>query len=360
MIEINILEYAQKELSKFEENEFCEVDSLVLSQLSYMFFDTIVGGINEKSRPIKIKDTYMLEHMPDMLNTVRLPEENKKLLCALSGNPRFRDIKMNWYVNEVDSRTEKQFSAVCFILDRKTAYVAFRGTDASFVGWKEDFNMAFMERVPAQEQAAEYLNYVSKKLPRSLIVGGHSKGGNLAVYAATECRASVQKRIKAVYCHDGPGFKAGFLEKSRYKSISDRVFKTVPQSSIIGMLLDNQQDYTVIKSNRTGIMQHDPYSWQIENGGFIELEDVNKRAKLIDKTLSNWLDSLSQKERERFVEVFFRAVKPDDAATVFDFENIKFKDIKSVIELTGSLEPSERKFLSDNIKEIIKLSIKFM
>ena len=196
MIEINIKEYAQSEFRKFEESEFCEVDSLVLAQLSYMFFDKIVGSIDDKKRPVKIKDAYMLEHMPDMLNTVRLPEENKKLLCALSGNPRFRDIKMNWYVNEVDSNTEKQFSAVCFILDRKTAYVAFRGTDATFVGWKEDFNMAFMDKIPAQEQAVEYLNFVSKKLPRSLIIGGHSKGGNFGCICCRRMQGVGSKKNK--------------------------------------------------------------------------------------------------------------------------------------------------------------------
>ena len=356
---MNITEYARRELKAFEEKEFCEVDSLVLSQFSYLFFDGIVPGTDKFKKGVSIKDIYCAEYFEKVFNHVRLPEENLKLFSALAASPRFRDVKMNYYVNEIDMSIETQFSAVSYVLDRKTAYIAFRGTGAQAVGWKEDFNMAFLDEVPAQRRAKEYVDTVARKLPKSIMVGGHSKGGNLAVYSAAKCRENVQKRIEAVFSHDGPGFKSlGGTEQ--YAAIKDRIRKTVPQSAVIGMLLENQKEFTVIQSTRTGIMQHDPFSWEIKNGSFIKLDSMTQSAKLLDKSLSNWILTLSDEDRARFVDALYKAASAEQGDRIFDFEHIKYKDIKAFIEQTGNLEPDTRKFLLDRIRDLIKLSIKMI
>ena len=354
---MNITQYAGHELKTFEEKEFCEVDSLVLSQFSYLFFDSIVPGEDKLKKGIRIKDIYRAEYFEKIFDLVRLPEENLKLFSALAASPRFRGIKMNYYVNEIDIDIEMQFSAVSFILDRKTAYIAFRGTGARAVGWKEDFNMAFLDEVPAQRRAKEYVDHVARKLRGNIMLGGHSKGGNLAVYSAAMCRSRVQKRITAVFSHDGPGFKS-LGDTPQYAAIKERIRKTVPQTAIIGMLLENQKEFTVVKSTRTGIMQHDPFSWEIENGSFVTLDSMTNGAKFLDKSLSGWIATLSDEDRARFVDALFKAASAEEADRIFDFEHIKYKDIKAFIEQTGSMEPDTRKFLLDRIKDLIKLSIK--
>ena len=354
---MNLTEYVKRELKTFKEKEFSEVDSLVLSQFSYLFFDGIVPGIDKFKKDVMIKDIYRAEHFETILNLVRLPEENLRLLSALAASPRFREIKMNYYVNEIDVNIETQFSAVSYVIDSKTAYIAFRGTGAKAVGWKEDFNMAFLDEVPAQRRAKEYVDTVARKLPKSIIVGGHSKGGNLAVYSAAMCRKQVQNRIMTVFSHDGPGFKS-LGGTAQYAAIKERIKKTVPQSAVIGMMLENQKEFTVIQSIRTGIMQHDPFSWEIENGSFVKLEDITHSAKLLDKSLSSWLLTLSDADRARFVDALYKAASAEEGERVFDFEHIKYKDIKTFIEQTGNLEPETRRFLLGSIRDLIKLSIK--
>ena len=356
---MNITEYVKLELRTFKQKEFSEVDSLVLSQFSYLFFDAIVPGIDKFQKGVRIKDIYCAEYFETIFDLVRLPEENLRLFSALAANPRFRDIKMNYYVNETDMNIETQFAAVSFILDRKTAYIAFRGTGAKAVGWKEDFNMAFLDEVPAQRRAKEYVDTVARKLPKSIIVGGHSKGGNLAVYSAAMCGENAQKKIVTVFSHDGPGFKS-LGDSAQYAAIKERIRKTVPQAAVIGMLLENQKEFTVIKSTRTGIMQHDPFSWEIQDGSFVTLDSITNGAKFLDKSLSGWISKISEEDRERLVDALYKAVSAEEADRIFDVEHIRYKNIKAIIEQTGNLEPDTRKFLLDSIRDLIKFSIKMI
>lgn len=354
---MNIITYAEQQLRTFAEKDFCELDSLVLSQMSYLFYDGIIPGFKRSFKSFSIKDIYKAEYFQKIFNLVRLPGENRRLFAALAASPRFRDIKMNYYVNEFDAEMEKQFSAITFILGKHSAYIAFRGTDATIVGWKEDFNMAFLDEVPAQALAKEYINNVAKRFRKKLIVGGHSKGGNLAVYSAAKCDPSVQARIEAVYSHDGPGFKS-LIESGEYKAIKEKIRKTVPQSAIIGMLLENQEDYTVVKSTNQGIMQHDPFSWEIEGESFATLEKVSGSARSMDKTLSNWLAELSDDERKRFVNALFQMIAAANITTVPELEKIKLRDIKYLPEITASLDAETKKFLYEVIKKLIVMSFK--
>ncbi len=354
---MNITAYTQMEMKTFDEKSFCEIDSLVLSQFSYTFFDGFIPGINKFKRSVRLCDIYCAEHFEKIFKMVRNPEENRQLFAALAASPRFRNVKMNYYVNEIDREMEKQFSAVSYILDKKTSYISFRGTDATVVGWKEDFNMAFMDEVPAQKRAVEYVNSVAKRLTRNLIVGGHSKGGNLAVYSTVMCKPSIQKRIEKVYSHDGPGFKS-LLKSGEYEGIKDRIYKTVPQSAIIGMLLENQEDYKVIKSNNQGIMQHDPFSWEIEGSYFVTLDKVTDSSKSMNKTLSDWLSEIPDDERKRVVNALFQMIHAAKVTTVYELKKLKLKDMKYLPEIASSLDTETKKFLFDVVKKLIVMSLK--
>jgi hypothetical protein len=355
----NIIDYVKHEENGFGEKKFCAVDSLVLSQFAYLSFDMVVPGFSEKKKNahIRIKDIFIEEKLPDIITQVRAPRNNKKLFAALARSPRFQNVAMNYYINEIDYEVEKQFSAVTFLLDENTAYIAFRGTDFTFVGWKEDFNMAFLSEIPAQAQAVKYLEKVAKKFHGSLIIGGHSKGGNLAVYASMMCKRSLQKRILAVYSHDGPGFKENILNSLQFQKIKNRVYKTIPQSSIVGMLLEHQEEYTIVKSNRLGIMQHDPFSWEIKNDNFHVLNNISSTSQSMNKALHDWLVKLSDTDRERFVDALYEIIKASNKTSISDFQKIKLKDINAMFKAPNNMDAQTRELLFQALKSLIALSV---
>ena len=239
----NIIDYAEKELNTLEKKAFNPIDSLVLAQFSYIHFDNVMKALKKEKTNIMIKDLFKAEYFDKMLSDVRDDVSNHKLLTALAANPRFRDMGISNYVNKLDSQLEKQFSATTFFIDADTAYVAFRGTDSTIVGWKEDFNMSFTMPVPSQDEAVRYLNAFGNDFKGKIIVGGHSKGGNLAVYATMYCQREINNRIIQVYCHDGPGFQEEVFHSDPYLNIASRLHKTLPQSSTVGMLLEYQDNY---------------------------------------------------------------------------------------------------------------------
>ena len=242
---------------KLSASSFNSVDSLILSVLSYVPFDGIVppelgrDGMTIAEAAEAFADSGVKR--PGVRN-----EQDVKLLSALAASDRFGDMRLTGYVNSVDLEKEKQFSAVTVLMGRGRAYVAFRGTDLSLVGWKEDFNMSFRCPVPSQEAATEYLDRAAARLRGRLYVGGHSKGGNLAVYASVFAKRRTRKRLLGVYNNDGPGFNASVLERKEYVEMQDRLYAFIPQSSIIGMLLEHAERYTIVHSSQSG--QLPPYS----------------------------------------------------------------------------------------------------
>jgi len=224
----NIISYVMDEDYNFENKKFNAVDSLVLSQLAYLHFDGFVSGLSDTATPVSIRKIVNKENLDALFHDVRDSESNRRLLFALASSSRFRDIQVVFYVDKIDFETEKQFSAVTYMLDDGSAYVAYRGTDSTFVGWKEDFNMAFISPIPSQEEGVAYLNTVANRISCNLKVGGHSKGGNIAVYSSIKCCRSVQKRITHVFSHDGPGFSDEVFLSHDYLIIKDRINKTLP------------------------------------------------------------------------------------------------------------------------------------
>lgn len=339
------------EFSSLAEKPFGSVDSLILSQLAYINFEGIVPGPAEVSKSVRIADCLKAESFTSMLFETRDPKNNKRLLQAVAASPRFRDIRMSSFVSEFDTVSEKQFSAVTYILPESTEYIAFRGTDDTLIGWKEDFNMAFVYPVPSQKRALEYLLDISQRLSGKLIIGGHSKGGNLAVYSALAAPQSVQRRILRIYDHDGPGFKEGVLETEGYLRIEDRIEKTVPQSSIIGMLLEGHKKYTVVESSRFGVMQHDPFSWKVSGDGFVTAEEVSDGAKYMNRTIRDWLNSLSQDEREKFADLLFSVLDAGDAKTFSEITQEWRKNFFAIFTAIRGADPEMKKFIGELVKD---------
>lgn len=354
----NIIEYIESNLSRMPDKEFNNVDSLVLSALSYIRFEGIARGLKERAPFISMGDLLKAEMFDSMFRNTRDIENNKRFINALAASPRFRDIKINFYVNKVDTIMEKQFSAITFFTDDGTAYIAYRGTDATLVGWKEDFNMAFISPVPSQEEGVNYLNAAARRIPRymKIRVGGHSKGGNIAVYSAINCNPSVQKRIVNVYNHDGPGFKDNLFENTGFLKIKDRIKTTLPESSLVGMLLQHHEDYSVVKSSRRGIMQHDPFSWIVENDDFSYIENISSGAMYRNRTLNQWLNSMNDEKRKLLVDALFQVIEKTEND---DFKEL-FKDwhtgISAMLGAIRNIDSESKKFIYQTASELVRLS----
>lgn len=210
---------------------FNAVDSLILSVLSYLPFDGIVPETIHKNGA-SLEDANDSMRLLDIRSLPIRDDRDIKLLSALARSERFKNMRLCAYVNDIDIEKEKQFSAITILTGDKHAFLAFRGTDLTLVGWKEDFNMSFLTTVPSQAAATEYLERVYGELRMNLRLGGHSKGGNLATYAAAFCTNKTQKHIQAVYNNDGPGFDSSIIESEGYRRVQGRLHSYVPQSSI--------------------------------------------------------------------------------------------------------------------------------
>jgi hypothetical protein len=353
----NIVDYAKEIEDTFKNRPFNTVDSLVLSQLAYLNFDGIVPGLSDTASPLSIPEV-VVKNPNTLYQDVRDSESNKKLLFAFAHSPRFRDTKLAFYVNQVDNTAEKQFSAVTFFLSDNTAYIAYRGTDSTFIGWKEDFNMAFTSPVPSQEEGVAYLNAVADRISCKLKIGGHSKGGNIAVYSSIKCRRSVQNRITHAFNHDGPGFRDDVFLNDGYCILKDRINKTMPQSSVIGMLLQNQEEYSVVKSNRIWLMQHDPFSWLIDGYDFKYIPSITKSALYMNDTLNQWLNSLDDRKRELFVNTLFHIIQATNATTFYDLTGDWQKRAVAVLGAMKEIDDETRRFLFQTIRSLFVLAVK--
>lgn len=351
----NILDYLADAADSFAVKPFSEVDSLVLSQLAYLYFDGFVPGPGGAS--VSIRDLAEESIVAAVTKDTRVPAEDAKLLRLTAKSPRFGDLRLGNYVNIIDREAEEQFSAVTFFLDGG-AYVAYRGTDAYYVAWKEDFNLAFISPVPSQVSGAEYLDWAASLTSGPLRVGGHSKGGNIAVYSALFCGEAAKGRIRAVYSHDGPGFSQGVLESPEFAEMRDRLYKTMPQSSLVGVLLQHQENYRVIQSDSFWIMQHDPYSWVVEGGDFHYLDSLSSRALFLDKSLNEWISSLSRDELSAFADSLYKVLCALPGDTFTDLPDKWWETVREALNGLRGLDADTYSCIAHTVGSLFSLALK--
>ena len=279
------------------------VDAVIFCELVYIRFDGIVS--DDLAHPVFLRDAAkaFLEK-PEAERECRT-RQDEKLLTAAAESVRFGSAGLAFYRDIHIPEEETQFAAIAFLLDDGSAFLAFRGTDYTLTGWKEDFNMSFQDSIPAQREALAYTQAFTEVWPVILRLGGHSKGGNIAVYAAAKSTPEVQQRILAVYNNDGPGFTESLMGDPGYLAMVPRIKTYIPQSSIIGMLLEHEEPYTVIKSNMAGILQHDIYSWEVAGGDFVHVEEVTEESRFIDGTIKRWVADMDKQERSNLVDKVF-------------------------------------------------------
>lgn len=349
----NLIEYAESEFRPFSEKPFCNADSLVLSQFVYNNLGAIL-----KDDALEMRDFMRAECFDGLFDRVRDVPSNRRLIAALAASPRFRHLRVQWLTEKLCEKTEEQFAAVTVQLDANTACIVFRGTDASLIGWKEDFNMAFMPNVPSQLDAVSYVNTVGSSFSGGLILSGHSKGGNLSIYAAVACDAAVRARIQAVYSHDGPGFGSNLPKLEAYEEMRPRIQKSIPQSSVIGMLLEDQDTYDVVESRESGFMQHDPFSWVIQDGVLHALNSITPSAQYMDKTLNGWLSGMTNEERARFVDALYEILSAADITNAFEIDFGKC--LPAMYKAAVSLDAETRSFVFQAIKNLAEAAVRNM
>ena len=304
----------------FAQDGFNEVDDLVLCIISYLNF--------RRFDDLRTTDPARAVALPDV--AARLTEEDEQLgLSELDYIPlmrlaaeteRFRDVRMFGFTHEWDEAKEMQFDAVSYLLPDDTLLVSFMGTDTSLVGWKEDFNMSFLTAVPAQERATVYTVEMAAACPdRKLRIAGHSKGGNLAAWAAIHIPAQLQeRRLLDAYNNDGPGFSHDMVDSDAYRRVADKLHTYIPESSIVGVLLEHAEDYAVIDSSNRSVMQHEPMSWSVLGPRFVHLGQRSQMGKLSDDVLRQWIGSMTPQEREQFSDALFDVLSLSGKARTLD------------------------------------------
>ncbi|MBO5111144.1 MAG: DUF2974 domain-containing protein [Clostridia bacterium] len=337
----------------FEQVPLTEADNLIFTMLSYVKFGSLIPTFESKATVslAEAAEAYKPQggEVDELVPNRSISQTILRLLQAAAKTPRFGNVRLLGYVDRLDDVEQKQFSALTACLSDGSAYVAFRGTDATIVGWKEDFNMSYRSPIPSQLEATAYLNRAGRAHPGPLYVGGHSKGGNLAVYAGVHCLREVKDRILAVYNNDGPGFDREAMFEEGYRELSPRIRTYIPAYSVVGMLFERLEEHTVVESRGNKIMQHDGMSWEIMGGSFVRAADIEPDTKRIDRIMKEWVSSMKKEDREAYVNTVYAMLASTEAKNLSDLSRSGLKLLRAYL----TLDPSSREVIHENTKAFL-------
>lgn len=338
----------------FSLDPFGEVDNLVLAELAYTDFGGIVPEGNEKvSIKTAYKEFFEKNSREEVAARSSFTAKSPFLMDGMICGARFENVMLSNYINEIDKDKDAQFSAITIHLDDGTIYVSFRGTDGTVVGWKEDFNLSYVDETEGQRKAVAYLNNIASQFQSPLRVGGHSKGGNFAVYASTFCEDKFKPRIHNIYSNDAPGFQEKVTSSPQYKSILPKITSIVPDTSVIGLLLSSGATHRVVKSNASGIIQHDGFSWQVERNRFVGAA-LSDMAIFIEKTLGSWLGEMDDETRKSFTSSIFSLFEATGMDSFSSMSEQKWKSAEAIISSVYGLPKEKRKELVSLINGLLK------
>ena len=350
----NLLDYlAWRGDLPFSRDPFNSIDACLLSSLSYIDFTDIVPGKGQGKVTMReaAKQFFKLHSEEELSNDKSFINFCPSILRALANSERYKGAMLSNFVDDTDIGREIQFGALEIETSDGIAFISFRGTDDRIIGWKEDFNLSYMT-VPAETEAVLYMQEVMGGRTQEIRMGGHSKGGHLAIYAATQTLPEITHRIKKIYSFDGPGF--GFnkeiLETPEFTFIEQKIEKYIPQTSIVGRLLTSSVNPVVIKSNELGIMQHNPLSWEVEGKEFYKLASTDKVSDTFEETLTSWLDEMSPIQRKVFVDDLFSVFEASGAETMSSMTKVGIRGTKAMITRLREINDSGGK-----VKTLVKL-----
>ena len=331
-----IVSHGAKRIGFF--NPYNELDALVFARISYLPFYKIKLGKNETIGSACAK---MIEQLSP--KDYGWPDD-VKLVENLKNARRFKNKRISDYRRNNNKALEKQFSAITIHLSHTKMYLSFFGTDDTIIGWKEDFNLAFLDHVPAQTEAKKYLDTLEKKYPlKRIYLGGHSKGGNLAIYASVLAPDAVQKRIKKIHNYDGPGLRKGTIAlDAGSEKVTGKIESFIPQESVVGRLFEHNEKVEVVKSEAKGLFQHDVYSWQIHGTKFVRSKSTQS-SNLTDKTITRWLETATPSERKIFINALFDALASADINNPLELKAKWLKMMPTMLKSFVKLPKDQRK-----------------
>lgn len=312
----------------FSERPFCEVDNLVLSELAYMDLSGIVPATDD-NRSISLEEAAKQAQLQER-RIMAISNETEPILFCMARTSRFRHVRLSNYEDVLDEASQTQFAALHIELNDGTTYVAFRGTDDSILGWKEDFSMSF-QLMPAQQHAAAYLQKTMCDPAMCYRIGGHSKGGNLAVYAAMRCPLSLQEQIIEVYSNDGPGMCESIVDMAEYQNVASKVIRIVPEFSVIGALFEQEHPTKIVASSAVGFAQHDEQTWQVEGDHLCEVSERSNRCNFCNEIFDTWIESVSMEQREAFTNDFFTSLQAGGCKNISELSNGGISEIETIL-----------------------------
>ena len=344
----NIMDYInwRGDLS-FEQSKFNEVDNLILACFSYVNLDGIPAVAEQKGIELKnLAEEFMKLHTMEELEAdksfIRLAPF---MMLEMAETTRFGNSVIRNYVNEIVTEAEQQFAAVEIVLEDGTSYVSFRGTDDTIIGWKEDFNLS-TGVVPAQERAVEYVRRVSENTTGMLRVGGHSKGGNLAIYGAVMCKEAHEK-ILEVYSNDGPGFSKEFQELPETEEMMDKIIRIIPEYSIIGTLLEHEKAPVIVASSSKGLLQHDGFSWEVQGPALVRRDSLSRTALRFIEILHKWIDGMEMEQKKVLIEDLFATLQASGYENLSEVQSGGLKSLAAMVKRVEKFAPESRGMMQE-------------
>lgn len=349
----NIMDYIswRGDLS-FAQSPFNEVDNLILACFSYVNLDGIPAvsgqkGIELKKLVKEFKKLHTIKELEADKSFIRLAPF---MMFEMAKSVRFGNCVIRNYVNEIVTEAEQQFSAVEIVLDDGTSYISFRGTDDTIIGWKEDFNLS-TGVVPAQERAVEYMERISDKAYGMLRVGGHSKGGNLAIYGSVMCK-SAHDKILEIYSNDGPGFSKEFQESPETAEMMPKIIRIIPEYSIIGTLLEHEKQPIIVASTSRGLLQHDGFSWEVQGPGLVRRDSLNKTALRFIEILHKWIDGMDTEQKRLLIEDLFATLQASGYENLSGVQSGGLKSLAAMVKRLDKFAPESRGMMQELLTAI--------
>lgn len=335
----------------FEEIPFSDVDNLILCEIPYLDFREVISQEQKIMTLEEVGKNYFEKYPYKEKKRGILPIDRAiKLFHSLYSKKRFSKIRVSDYVYEV--KKDMQFGALTYRLSDGTMYIAYMGTDDSLIGWEEDCFMMYQFPIPSQKKAIEYIDQVVRFTDRHIRLGGHSKGGNLAMTAAMFAKKSIQKRIQVIYNNDGPGFREEQVHTKEYEWMTTKLKMFVPEESVVGMLMFHHTEYQVVRSTEKKILQHDGVTWECFGTRFVPGQ-LTSRSQQTDHMISNWIQEYDDQQRKKLVATFFQILKKSGISTKSELDNLKITGVIKIIKELKQTNAEDKRFLIQAFRTLL-------
>lgn len=352
----NLLDYIRwrGDLS-FKAAPFCEVDGLIFTQLSFLDLDAVFSLDEENSLSALEKKFFTHFDRATYRLGIYFPVAMPELLTLCAQSERFRDTRLLDLEIVRDPEKKIQFAAMTFLLPDKTLFVAYRGTDDTLYGWYESLSLGVYPELPIHALAKAYLARVTAKYPfRRLRIGGHSKGGHLALYAALSLDKHYHRRILTVYNIDGPGFYEDICKGEAYDALAPLIFSVTPYISIVGALLNRHGTVDIVASDGEGVFQHDVFNWHVEGTALVRIPDRSAESYQFEQSMKAWLEKMSDDDKVKTLDTLYKLLTSAGATTISEISEDKLNSALQFGKTLLTLDKETRTAVSRAVMLLLK------